>query len=342
MSKYKVGDKVKVREDLVGGKIYEGQSAVSDMVEFKGKEVTIERTSCSGNDEYRIKELGYTWTNEMFEGLVDEEVKSDFKVGSKIEVISIDDIDEERNIKIGDTANIISSKENDSFSKEYNCVFVKFINDDRIIKREIDDYDTEGCMLFTNQIKLVEDFIEEPSPIPKSHFTTKPKQVNPKYVKCIDNIDDNDNGLVLNKIYEVEYSFPVGYRLIGINDYVFFKYRFVEVDSPIEPNTSIEPTQSIPNKGTIKYRITDDGIAYATLNGSKTGKSVKSNKDESRNEIGILISVCRMLNIDENKISGIVDVLFDDDSYNSKAKCDNAIMKNDIARALSILDKYKE
>ena len=48
-----------------------------------------------------------------------------------------------------------------------------------------------------------------------------------------------------------------------------------------------------------------------------------------------------MLNIDENKISDIVDILFNDES-NSSAKCDNAIMKNDIARALSILDKYKE
>ena len=57
-----------------------------------------------------------------------------------------------------------------------------------------------------------------------------------------------------------------------------------------EPNTIEEPSQSIPNKGTIKYRITDDGITYATLNGSKTGKSVKSNKDKASNEIGILIA----------------------------------------------------
>ena len=340
MSKYKIGDKVKVRGDLVDWNIYEGESFVDNMFRFKGKEVTIKEIVVCNNDEYIIEELKkYTWTNEMFEGLVDEEVKSDFKVGNTIEVISIDDIDEERNIKIGDTATVISSKENDSFSKEYNCVFVKFINDDRIIKREIDDYDTGGCMLFINQIKLAEDFIEEPSPTPKSHFITKPKQVNPKYVKCIDNIDDN--GLVLNKIYEVEYSFPVGYRLIGINDYVFFKYRFIEVDSPIEPNTSIEPTQSIPNKGTIKYRITDDGITYTTLNGSKTGKSIKSPKDESNHEIGILIATARALGFDEYKISGIVDVLFEDNS-NNKAKCDNAIIKNDIARALSILDKYKE
>ena len=166
MSKYKVGDKVKIREDLVGGETYGGLTTVSDMAELKGKEVTIKRTSCSGNDEYRIKELGYTWTNEMF-------------------------------------------------------------------------------------------------------------------------------------------------------------------------------TQSIPNKGTIKYRITDDGITYTTL-GHNSGKSIKSGKDEADNKIGILISTARALGFNEDKISGIVDALFDNDSYDSKAKCDNAIMKNDIARALSILDKYKE
>ena len=103
-----------------------------------------------------------------------------------------------------------------------------------------------------------------------------------------------------------------------------------------------EPSQSIPNKGTIKYRITDDGITYTTLNGSKTGKSVKSRKDESSNKIGILIAICRMLNIDENKISDIVDILFDSEDTKAKFGCENAVMKNDINRALSILDKYKE
>ena len=258
MSKYKVGDKVKVREDLVGGKIYEGQSAVSDMVEFKGKEVTIERTSCSGNDEYRIKELGYTWTNEMFEGLVVKEVKPSFKIGDKVELISIDLYDEMYRLKVGDIGTI-------------TC-----LEADTYCRIDFSPTNMNNCIYY-KQIKLVEEaFIEEPNPISKAHFIPKTKE-----------------------------------------------------------------TQSIPNKGTIKYRITDDGITYATLNGSKTGKSVKSNKDESRNEVGILISVARSLGFDENKISGIVDVLFDDDSYNSKAKCDNAIIKNDIARALGILDKYK-
>ena len=323
MSKYKVGDKVKVREDLVVGKIYEGQSTVSDMVEFKGKEVTIERTSCSGNDEYRIKELGYTWTNEMFEGLVAKEINiPSFKIGDRIELLSIDQYDRMYDLRIGDRGTV-------SELIDRSCCVVTFPS-------------VLGKILYCEQIKLVEDtFVEEPSPTPKSHFIPKTKEVSPKYVRCIDEIGSED-ALELDKIYKVLGVYEEGYILNTVTHkgYLWFKFRFVEVDSPIEPNTSIEPTQLIPNKGTIKYRITDDGITYATL-GHNSGKSVKSGKDEASNEIGILIATARALGFDEDKISSIVDVLFEDNS-NNKAKCENAIIKNDIARAMSILDKYKE
>lgn len=68
MSKYKVGDKVKVREDLIENKCYGSQTFVDKMMKLKGKEVTIKSTYDYDNiDEYRIVESGYTWTNEMFE-----------------------------------------------------------------------------------------------------------------------------------------------------------------------------------------------------------------------------------------------------------------------------------
>ena len=154
-----------------------------------------------------------------------------------------------------------------------------------------------------------------------------------------------------------QYGLEVGNTGVVVSD--SSKYGYCRVSFPrhtkdlviynnqiklVQPKVAEETSNpmSIPNKGTIKYRITDDGITYATLNGYNSGKSIKSPKDESNCEIGILIATARALGFNEDKISGIVDVLFDDDSYNSKAKCDNAIIKNDIARALSILDKYKE
>ena len=72
--KYKVGDKVRVRKDLAE-KEYPmedeqyGHVAVSYMCELRGKVVTISNAMRTG---YFIKESGYYWTDEMFEGLANE------------------------------------------------------------------------------------------------------------------------------------------------------------------------------------------------------------------------------------------------------------------------------
>ena len=307
MSKYKIGDKVKVRGDLDIGH----HGVIDSMLKYKGDEVTIERIYPNGEHiEYRFEEIGYTWTDECIVELV-EEAKPVFKIGDKVEIISIDQYDKAYNLKVGDRG-IVSEL------IDRSCCGVTFSS-------------VLGKILYYEQIKLVdEDFVEEPSPTPKSHFIPKTKETKPKYVKCITSEFRN---IKKDEVYEVLKEYYDEYVLEQGN---YSKRYFVEVDSPIEP------TQSIPKKGTIKYRTTDDGITYATLNGSKTGKSVKSGKDEADNKIGILIATCRLLNIGKDKIQNIIDVLFDNDSCDSKAKCENAVMKNDIARALSILDKYKE
>ena len=66
--KYKVGDKVKVREDLVEGDLYGKYKFLKDMKEFLGKQVTIEESFEIFNS-YDIKEddYGFYWTDEMFE-----------------------------------------------------------------------------------------------------------------------------------------------------------------------------------------------------------------------------------------------------------------------------------
>lgn len=62
--KYKVGDKVKVRSDLLVGKNYGEHAFVHDMFKFRGKIVTIESVWKQG---YRIVEDIYWWTDEMLE-----------------------------------------------------------------------------------------------------------------------------------------------------------------------------------------------------------------------------------------------------------------------------------
>lgn len=69
--KYKVGDKVRVRPDLVDGKYYGGTAVVRNMADMGGMVVTIERV---GERTYLIEEgsKGYNWTDEMFESVEEE------------------------------------------------------------------------------------------------------------------------------------------------------------------------------------------------------------------------------------------------------------------------------
>ena len=64
MSKFKVGDKVKVRPDLVDDRFYNSIYVNTEMVKLRGKFVTISHVS--GVDRYCVKENCYTWTDDMF------------------------------------------------------------------------------------------------------------------------------------------------------------------------------------------------------------------------------------------------------------------------------------
>ena len=70
--KYKVGDKVRVRSDLKNTVLYGGLYAVDEML--KKKIVTI--TSVH-DDYYKVVEDDYKWTDEMFEGLVEDELTAE-------------------------------------------------------------------------------------------------------------------------------------------------------------------------------------------------------------------------------------------------------------------------
>lgn len=69
--KYKIGDKVRVREDLEECKFY-GFNFNKKMAELKGKVVEIEDV---GSTSYSIKEDRYFWAEEMFSGLAKSEPK---------------------------------------------------------------------------------------------------------------------------------------------------------------------------------------------------------------------------------------------------------------------------
>lgn len=64
--KYKVGDKVKVRNDLVVKNYYGTQMFVEEMRRYKGQTFTI---AFSSGREYLVKESSWWWTDEMLEDL---------------------------------------------------------------------------------------------------------------------------------------------------------------------------------------------------------------------------------------------------------------------------------
>lgn len=77
ITKYNIGDKVRVREDLIEYKKYKDVLFVPSMNSFKGKIVTIYDFTDRG---YRIKEdyKRYRWPDDMFSGKVSEEIKSEY------------------------------------------------------------------------------------------------------------------------------------------------------------------------------------------------------------------------------------------------------------------------
>ena len=69
--KYKVGDKVRVRKDLVPGNFYGKDYYISSMDKFKGEECII---TDIWDQSYQINNFGYWWSEEMFESVDDEKV----------------------------------------------------------------------------------------------------------------------------------------------------------------------------------------------------------------------------------------------------------------------------
>lgn len=90
--KYKVGDKVKVREDLSTKDAYDGCSFVPEMKLFLGETVTIHKV-CGNINRYEIKEDhgAWYWTDSMFEPLESENSTDEIN-DSEEWVLCIDDI----------------------------------------------------------------------------------------------------------------------------------------------------------------------------------------------------------------------------------------------------------
>ena len=78
MMKYKIGDKVKVREDLKAGKDYGGIYCNENMADIAGKTVTISEEL--SNKCYYVEETGFRWHEKMFSGKAEDPVTNNDKI----------------------------------------------------------------------------------------------------------------------------------------------------------------------------------------------------------------------------------------------------------------------
>ena len=69
MNKFKIGDKVRLRDDLEVGRDYGEITFLRDMKDLQGKELTIDRISRQGN--YILKEGRFYYSEEMLEKIND-------------------------------------------------------------------------------------------------------------------------------------------------------------------------------------------------------------------------------------------------------------------------------
>lgn len=119
--KYKVGDKVKVRENLEIGKAYCGQTFVVQMKKYKGQIVTIKVADYDG---YYIEEdeQDWYWTEEMLEDVEEKLKEADYG----IEVVN------EQN-KIEELETKLKNKQSEiDFLKGQISVYEKFLNSEEV------------------------------------------------------------------------------------------------------------------------------------------------------------------------------------------------------------------
>ena len=63
--KFKIGDKVKLKDDLVVGEGYDELELLDNMEYYKGEVLTIKRINENGN--YKVNESLFWWSPSMFE-----------------------------------------------------------------------------------------------------------------------------------------------------------------------------------------------------------------------------------------------------------------------------------
>jgi hypothetical protein len=86
--KYKVGDKVRIREDLEVGKGYNNCTFIRDMKKYKGEIATITYCYDDGSYDIDLDEGAWFWTDDMFKD-IDDVATNDMIIFSESNTVDI-------------------------------------------------------------------------------------------------------------------------------------------------------------------------------------------------------------------------------------------------------------
>ena len=145
MKKFKVGDKVKLRDDLEVGRDYRGITFLRDMKDLQGKELTIDRISRQGN--YILKEGRYYYSEEMLEKVNDTDDLLEFALG-KLNMTKEELRREYKKNKIGEQIVKDIEKRCKDFENYCSSIGCGDCDIEKFIKRNnMKDTGTRRCML---------------------------------------------------------------------------------------------------------------------------------------------------------------------------------------------------
>ena len=150
MNKFKIGDKVKLRDGLEVGRDYGGITFLRDMKDLQGKELTIDRISRQG--KYILKEGRFYYSEEMLEKVNDTDDLLEFAL-SKLNMTKEELEEEYEKNKIGeqiveDVIKRCEDFENYCSSRGCgDCDIEKFIK-----RNNMKDTGTRRCMLIYERL----------------------------------------------------------------------------------------------------------------------------------------------------------------------------------------------
>ena len=186
--KYKVGDRVRVRRDLEENKTYGGWDALEDMVKMRGEIATIRRVRSSA---YELEEKGLMWTDEMFEGLVEEELTAEEAIKLKSEMCGKGDYCSKCKFSLSNNTEGIYC---DEFLAKHPEQFVEFIK-----QRKKDNEKKEQKIEVVDLIKVMKEVCDDETCIYTYEIDVNKEDINDKMMELVKEYSGEQNSKIYAK-----------------------------------------------------------------------------------------------------------------------------------------------